>query len=1275
MAESDDVGIEMHDPNSHSVGKLAHVPWDFVIVFDNVTQEEAEAVEGSFCDKYCCGERALKALRAHQRFIGENNAKQGSKESFVWACYKAGLQVSTKSRAEWQSWRQVGDQHGNDAMQNFKLSVATGDWEIASGATEDIIADNEEEGLTSWQGIRAVERFHELLDGDLSKADRAKIGNMKGCDTRMTKKAHYEKKFEALREKRKERGRNYDSTEENEFIQADTLLTDLFQIYCRLANHRVANLQNAEEFEKRLEWFNRFGPDLEATNGRESEHSDIEEVYMAGYTPDALPLSKDTVAETKKELCKKLLELAPFYNQFHVPNWQGVHRLARVALTAEESPTGLRDKVQALRVFGVELPKWYEDFMRPGDISTLDAPCTPVHGGESLYVLIRASRQRLMEEAERIGFMVDCADALEERTQDDDKADEDLAGDGFSENQLKPLPPRPKGLESFTTEEFDPNRYDKGYYWTPGNESNDEKTQKFLIKWNGRDTEGNLIANCRMNSGYRFFSSQKQRLIYSILLTQREYGGAEINLGDLKQKGILKSFFSLDDAEMKQALSERWHSMWWNWWFIGEVCASVRYILCCETLSCIYSICNGASEYTTKQKQLQDIQNKMDRMEEKALVANGAYVASGDELEERKTVVTELDNANPGVLDASVQKSLVERFKKDQIQEWVELAIQRQQKQEESQDAMQAQCCFQFPGYKPYCNRMSLLSDIRDYYGEQIAMYFAFISFYCRWLCMPGLVGLVAWANQDPSENGEVTGQRSLLAYSFFLCIWAPIFLKFWRRAQNLHAYEWDTEDAKEGALDDQRPEFVVERDHQLGFYSSRGWIDLSNNDDKVSADVWTPKEQGGRAWAVYEPEGYTPEEWHEVHKSKLLHARREGEMGAKCITAASYPVMAVLIVSLVIATLGVMVFRLWAKSGIGENYYEGPLVSGILNGVCILILSTVIDMISLELTNAQNCRTQAEFETQLVSKLFWFQFINSYVGLFYIALVQFIGGYSQIKIFGQTDKCFPSVQAKAEYQAAHPEDKEPWTICYAALSSQLIGILISKIFVDGIFDYALPCVLNGINTGNWGCGEEQDAANASNLSEDASNEEIIEEQKENLNEFEQQIDRCPHGGVLYDYNQLTLTFGFVVMFGAAWPLAPFVVCLYNFSQAFVDQKKLLHQVQRPLYIPVPDIGAWEECLRIVAFFGIMTNMIICWATTRDIQEKGLWGSPMTQTEAILTGVAMEHIILIVRQIVDLSIDDVPDKVVMCKALDDFTDSVYTSASHEARLTKANKED
>ena len=27
----------------------------------------------------------------------------------------------------------------------------------------------------------------------------------------------------------------------------------------------------------------------------------------------------------------------------------------------------------------------------------------------------------------------------------------------------------------------------------------------------------------------------------------------------------------------------------------------------------------------------------------------------------------------------------------------------------------------------------------------------------------------------------------------------------------------------------------------------------------------------------------------------------------------------------------------------------------------------------------------------------------------------------------------------------------------------------------------------------------------------------------------------------------------------------------------------------------------------------------------------------------------MEHIILIVRQIVDLSIDDVPDKVVMCK--------------------------
>ena len=54
------------------------------------------------------------------------------------------------------------------------------------------------------------------------------------------------------------------------------------------------------------------------------------------------------------------------------------------------------------------------------------------------------------------------------------------------------MPPRPKGLETQMTEEFDPLRYDKGYYWTPSRETEAERTSP-LAAWNGRDVNGAIV--------------------------------------------------------------------------------------------------------------------------------------------------------------------------------------------------------------------------------------------------------------------------------------------------------------------------------------------------------------------------------------------------------------------------------------------------------------------------------------------------------------------------------------------------------------------------------------------------------------------------------------------------------------------------------------------------------------------------------------------------------------------------------------------------------------
>lgn len=81
--------------------------------------------------------------------------------------------------------------------------------------------------------------------------------------------------------------------------------------------------------------------------------------------------------------------------------------------------------------------------------------------------------------------------------------------------------------------------------------------------------------------------------------------------------------------------------------------------------------------------------------------------------------------------------------------------------------------------------------------------------------------------------------------------------------------------------------------------------------------------------------------------------------------------------------------------------------------------------------------------------------------------------------------------------------------------------------------------------------------------------EELCEEGQvpQTITKFDKQLALSTYDTALYDYNAVVLSFGFVVLFGAAWPLTPLVVCLYNFSQVFIDKSRLLDQYKRPLYV------------------------------------------------------------------------------------------------------------
>lgn len=81
------------------------------------------------------------------------------------------------------------------------------------------------------------------------------------------------------------------------------------------------------------------------------------------------------------------------------------------------------------------------------------------------------------------------------------------------------------------------------------------------------------------------------------------------------------------------------------------------------------------------------------------------------------------------------------------------------------------------------------IDDVREYFGENIALYFYFLGHYTTWLVLLAVVGgiitlhLVVNAGiYDGNFKESVTKLYSLPILSFILCIWTHLFLENWKK-------------------------------------------------------------------------------------------------------------------------------------------------------------------------------------------------------------------------------------------------------------------------------------------------------------------------------------------------------------------------------------------------------------------------------------------------------------------------------------------------------------
>lgn len=233
------------------------------------------------------------------------------------------------------------------------------------------------------------------------------------------------------------------------------------------------------------------------------------------------------------------------------------------------------------------------------------------------------------------------------------------------------------------------------------------------------------------------------------------------------------------------------------------------------------------------------------------------------------------------------------------------------------------------------------IEDIRNYFGENIALYFSFTSFYTAFLIPITLIGVVQLVAD------KVLGIDVLYSNLFFATlnlVGVTVFLEFWKRRSNGHCYTWGTG----GKLRHKppRPQF-------------RG---------EVGVNKITGREE------IQYPKNST----------------------LKKVLFVSLPLTLLCLAGAFILMLASFEAERWTvqfftdpETGLPRTDVVATVlgfVPSVSYSVLVLVLNVYYLKFCHQLTEWENHRTQEQFEAHAVAKLILFEFVNTFLALFYIA-------------------------------------------------------------------------------------------------------------------------------------------------------------------------------------------------------------------------------------------------------------------------------------------------
>lgn len=279
-----------------------------------------------------------------------------------------------------------------------------------------------------------------------------------------------------------------------------------------------------------------------------------------------------------------------------------------------------------------------------------------------------------------------------------------------------------------------------------------------------------------------------------------------------------------------------------------------------------------------------------------------------------------------------------------------------------------------------------------------------------------------------------------------------------------------------------------------------------------------------------------------------------------------TFSVVFFFILMVVASVVGVMCYRaamFSVKFVHGRTFGNGSyskffitITSATLNLIFINIMKIGYKRLAFSMTEWENPRTQSAFEDSFVIKLFGFEFCNMYASLFYVAFFK--------------NEIFTGWPGKYTRIGQHRLEGCSDQGCFLELCIQMVVIMGGQQFLGNIVEIGWPYIKRKYYT--W---------------------------KHNLNqtsfpvprwESDFQLSEQDSLSLVWEYQEVVIQYGFVTLFVAAFPLAPFIALCTNIVEIRIDAINLINSFRRPVASKSQGIGIWYEILATMTALSVLVN-------------------------------------------------------------------------------------